>query len=206
MERDADFLREGVRVLAQALMELELDEHLGAERHERTEGRTGHRNGYRQRSWDTRVGTIELAVPRVRDGSFSPSLLEPRRRAERALVAVVQEAYVHGVTTRRVDDLVKALGMDGISKSQVSEAVRRTRQGGRAFQHPAAGRPVPVRVVGRHLRQGARARAGGLNGDGHSHRGEREERASGRCWVSTWGQARMGHSGPRSCASWSHAG
>jgi transposase-like protein len=116
----ADFLREGVRVLAQELMELELAEHVGAERHERTLERTGYRNGYRERPWDTRVGSIELQVPRVRDGSFFPSLLEPRRRAEKALVAVVQEAYVQGISTRRVDDLVQALGMQGISKSQVS--------------------------------------------------------------------------------------
>src|SRR5215216_4563791 len=116
----ADFLREGVRVLAQELMELELAEHVGAERHERTPERSGYRNGYRERPWDTRVGSIELQVPRVRDGSFFPSLLEPRRRAEKALVAVVQEAYVHGISTRRVDDLVQALGMQGISKSQVS--------------------------------------------------------------------------------------
>src|ERR687883_105460 len=116
----ADFLREGVRVLAQELMELELAEHVGAERHERTPERSGYRNGYRERPWDTRVGSIELQVPRVRDGSFFPSLLEPRRRAERALVAVVQEAYVQGISTRRVDDLVQALGMQGISKSQVS--------------------------------------------------------------------------------------
>lgn len=117
---DVDFLREGVRVMGQALMELEVSQQLGAERHERTERRTGQRNGYRERQWDTRVGTIELQVPRVRDGGFIPSLLEPRKRAERALVAVVQEAYVHGVSTRRVDDLVKALGIEGISKSQVS--------------------------------------------------------------------------------------
>src|SRR5918994_4235028 len=117
---DADFLREGVRVLAQAVMELEVDQHVGAGRYERSPDRRGERNGHRERSWDTRVGTIELAVPRVRDGSFFPSLLEPRRRAERALLAVVQEAYVQGVSTRRVDELVKALGMAGISKSQVS--------------------------------------------------------------------------------------
>src|ERR671938_1665136 len=116
----ADFLREGMRVLAQELIELELAEHVGAERHERTTDRTGYRNGYRERPWDTRVGSIELQVPRRRDGSFFPSLLEPRRRAEKALVAVVQEAYVQGISTRRVDDLVKALGLDGISKSQVS--------------------------------------------------------------------------------------
>jgi putative transposase len=117
---DPEFLREGVRVLAQAVMELEVSQHVGAERYERSPDRRGERNGYRDRQWDTRVGTVDLTVPRVRDGSFFPSLLEPRRRAERALTAVVQEAYVHGVSTRRVDDLVKALGMTGISKSQVS--------------------------------------------------------------------------------------
>ena len=120
VEPDTDFLREGVRVLSQALMELEVTQHLGAGRHERTPERTGQRNGYRERPWDTRVGSIALRVPRVRAGSFYPSLLDPRRRAERALVAVVQEAYVHGVSTRRVDDVVKALGIDGVSKSQVS--------------------------------------------------------------------------------------
>jgi putative transposase len=120
MEHDADFLREGVRVLSQALMEMELEEHIGASRHERSPERTGYRNGYRDRSWETRVGTVELKVPRVRDGSYFPSLLEPRRKAERALSAVVQEAYVHGVSTRKVDELVQALGMSGISKSQVS--------------------------------------------------------------------------------------
>lgn len=119
-EGDADFLRDGVRALAQAVMELEVTEHVGAAPYERTEGRRGQRNGTRERTWDTRVGTIELKVPRVRDGSFFPSLLDPRKRAERALVAVVQEAYVHGMSTRRVDDLVKSLGMAGISKSQVS--------------------------------------------------------------------------------------
>jgi putative transposase len=121
IDEDADFLKEGVRVLSQALMEMEVQEHVGAARHERSAGRTGQRNGYRERSWDTRVGTVELKVPRVRDSSYFPSLLEPRRKAERALSAVVQEAYVHGVSTRKVDELVKALGMTGISKSRVSE-------------------------------------------------------------------------------------
>jgi putative transposase len=119
-EPGLDVLREGVRVLAEALMEVEVERHVGAARHERTPARIGQRNGYRDRTWDTRVGTVELRVPRVRDGSYFPGLLEPRTRAERALVAVVQEAYVEGVSTRRVDDLVKALGIDGISKSQVS--------------------------------------------------------------------------------------
>jgi putative transposase len=121
LEDDADFLREGVRLLSQALMEMEVEEHIGAARHERSPARKGQRNGYRQRIWDTRAGVVELSVPRVRDSSYFPSLLEPRRRAERALSAVVQEAYVHGVSTRKVDELVKALGMGGISKSRVSE-------------------------------------------------------------------------------------
>src|ERR687884_1797067 len=120
LEQDTDFLREGVRLLSQALLELEVSQHLGAARYERTPERRGERNGSRERTWDTRVGSLELKVPRVRDGSYFPSLLEPRKRAERALVAVVREAYVQGVSTRRVDDLVKALGLDGISKSQVS--------------------------------------------------------------------------------------
>jgi putative transposase len=120
LEHDVDFLRDGLRVLSEALMELEVTQYVGAERHERTPERTGQRNGYREREWDTRVGTIELRVPRVRDGGYFPSLLDPRRRAERARMAVVQEAYVQGVSTRRVDELVQALGRTGISKSQGS--------------------------------------------------------------------------------------
>src|SRR5205823_5973579 len=115
---DVDFLKEGVRVLSQALMEVEVAQHIGAERYERSGERNGQRNGYRDRTWDTRVGTLDLKVPRVRDGSYFPSLLEPCKRAERALVAVVREAYVQGVSTRRVDDLVKALGLDGISAAK----------------------------------------------------------------------------------------
>jgi putative transposase len=120
MDGDGDFLREGMRVFSEAVMELEVTQHVGAERHARTPERTGQRNGYRDRRWDTRVGTIDLQVPRVRDGSYFPALLDPRRRAERALAAVVQEAYIHGVSTRRVDELVQALGIVGISKSEVS--------------------------------------------------------------------------------------
>ncbi len=118
---DVDFLREGVRVLAQAMMEAEVTELTGVPKGERDpERRLTNRNGYRDRRWDTRVGTLNLSIPRVRDGSYFPSLLEPRRRAERALLAVVQEAYVLGVSTRRVEDLVDALGIASISKSEVS--------------------------------------------------------------------------------------
>jgi hypothetical protein len=117
---DVDFLREGVRVLAQALMDAEVSAQIGAEHGQRSPQRTTHRNGYRQRDWDTRVGTIDLAVPRVREGSYLPSFLEPRRRAERALAAVVAQCYVEGVSTRRVEDIAQAMGITSLSKSQVS--------------------------------------------------------------------------------------
>jgi transposase-like protein len=120
MEKDADFLRQGVELLSQLLMEAEVEHQVGAKKHERTEKRSNYRNGYRQRSWETRVGEIELAIPKLRQGSYYPSLLEPRRPAEKALLAVVQEAYLKGVSTRKVDDLLKALGLTGIDKSKVS--------------------------------------------------------------------------------------
>src|SRR5665811_192592 len=120
-EGDGDFLRETVHLLAQSVMEAEVTELTGVPKGERApDRRLTSRNGYRERRWDTRVGTIDLSIPRVRDGNYFPSLLEPRRRAERALLAVVQEAYVLGVSTRRVDDLVQSLGITGISKSEVS--------------------------------------------------------------------------------------
>jgi transposase-like protein len=117
---DVDFLREGVRTLAQALMEVEVAAQIGAEHGQRTPQRVTHRNGYRPRDWDTRVGTVELEIPRLRQGSYFPSILEPRRRAERALAAVVMQCYVEGVSTRRVDDVARSMGLEGISKSQVS--------------------------------------------------------------------------------------
>ena len=115
-----DFLREAMVVLVQAIMEAEVVNKTGAGYGERTSQRLTRRNGYRARPWDTRVGTLDLRIPKLREGSYFPSLLEPRRRSERALLSVVQQAYVEGVSTRRVDDLVKALGCEGISKSQVS--------------------------------------------------------------------------------------
>jgi putative transposase len=117
---DVDFLREGLKVLAEAIMELEVAAKTGAERYERTAKRTVYRNGYRERDWDTRVGTLDVRIPKLREGSYFPSILEPRRKAEKALSAVLQEAYVLGVSTRKVDDLVKTLGLSGVSKSEVS--------------------------------------------------------------------------------------
>ena len=120
MDGDVDFLREALRVLVEEIMEAEVSLRIGAGYGERSPERVTQRNGYRSRAWDTRVGTMELQIPKLREGSYFPSLLEPRRRSERALLAVIQQAYVEGVSTRRVDDLVKALGCEGISKSQVS--------------------------------------------------------------------------------------
>ena len=120
VDGDVDFLREALRVLMDAIMDAEVSTRIGAEHGERSPDRLTHRNGYRSRAWDTRVGTMELRIPKLREGSYFPSLLEPRRRSEKALLAVIQQAYVEGVSTRRVDDLVKALGCEGISKSQVS--------------------------------------------------------------------------------------
>ena len=117
---DLDFLREAVAVLAEAVMEAEVAAQIGAGHGERSPERVTRRNGYRPRRWDTRAGSIELQIPKLRQGSYFPALLEPRRRAERALLSVVQQAYVEGVSTRRVDDLVRSLGCEGISKSQVS--------------------------------------------------------------------------------------
>ena len=117
---DDDLLREMMAYVANRMMDLDVEARTGAAHGERSPDRVNQRNGYRERQWDTRAGTVELAIPKLRKGSYFPAFLEPRRAAEKALTAVIQEAYVHGVSTRSVDDLVKAMGMTGISKSQVS--------------------------------------------------------------------------------------
>ena len=117
----ADRVRESAATIYQALIEAELTSVIGAEPHERSDARTGQRNGHRPRVLSTTAGDLELRIPKLRAGSFFPSLLERRRRVDQALYAVIMEAYLHGVSTRKVDDLVKALGVDtGISKSEVS--------------------------------------------------------------------------------------
>ena len=115
---DADLLREMIGFTAERLMALEVEGLTGAGHGERSADRITHRNGYRDRSWETRAGTVELKIPKLRKGSYFPGFLEPRRMAEKALAAVIQEAYIKGVSTRSVDDLVQAMGMSGISKSR----------------------------------------------------------------------------------------
>ncbi len=120
---DGDFVREMLAFAAERLMEAEVEARTGAAHGAREPGRLVHRNGYRERPWETRVGRIDLDIPKLRKGSYLPSFLDPRRTAEKALTAVIQEAYVQGISTRSVDDLVKAMGSSGVTKSQVSRLV-----------------------------------------------------------------------------------
>ena len=139
-EDGADFLRESLKWVVQQLMEAEVCDLVGAELGERSEDRLTHRNGYRGRRWDTRAGEIELAIPKLRRGSYFPTFLEPRKRSERALVAVVQEAYVAGVSTRKVDQVVESLGLR-VSKSEVSRVCEGLDEQVEAFR----GRPLEGR-------------------------------------------------------------
>src|SRR6476661_5132631 len=118
---DGDFLRSVAETVLQMLMEADVEGMIGAGRHERTGERLNYRNGFRDRTLDTRLGSLQLRIPKLRQGSYFPPFLEPRKTSEKALVAVIQEAWIGGVSTRRVDDLVQAMGLSGISKSTVSK-------------------------------------------------------------------------------------
>src|SRR5215218_684316 len=118
---EGDFLRSVAEAVLQLLMEADAEGLVGAGRHERTAERLNYRNGYRERALDTRLGSLQLRIPKLRQGSYFPPFLEPRKTAEKALVTVIQEAWIGGVSTRRVDDLVQAMGLGGISKSTVSK-------------------------------------------------------------------------------------
>ena len=172
-----DLLRDLVQTFVMELMSAEVDALCGAGKGERSEERTNQRNGYRQRRWDTRAGTIDLAIPKVRRGSYFPDwLLDPRKRSERALVSVVAECYVKGVSTRRVDGLVKTLGIEGISKSQVSEMAKSLDQAVEDFRcRPLDNAPyvyVWLDALMHKVREGGRVVsvatvvATGINGEG----------------------------------------
>jgi transposase-like protein len=177
-EADPDLLRSMVKAFADQLMSAEASALCNAGYGEITPERLNSRNGYRSRDFDTRAGTVELAIPKLRTGSYFPDwLVEPRRRAERALVAVVAQCYVEGVSTRRVDDVVKSMGIDGISKSQVSELAKSLDEMVSAFRNrPLDAGPysyIWVDALTQKVREGGRivnvavVVATGVNADGH---------------------------------------
>jgi len=198
-EAEPDLLRELLHDVVDRIMGAEVDALAGAAHGERTPGRTNRRNGYRERRWDTRVGTIDLRIPKLRKDSYFPDwLLEPRRRSERALTAVIAEAYVLGVSTRRVEELVQTLGIAGISKSQVSELAKSLDADVEAFRsRPLDGAPyrhvqadalaLRVRETGRVVHAAALV-ATGVNADGHREILGLEvvTAEDGAAWTSFW--------------------
>lgn len=159
---DGDFLREGLQGFVQRLIEAEVAEVIGAGRYERTVDRQTYRNGSRDRRWQTRLGELALHIPKLREGGYFPSFLEPRRRAEKALVSVVQEAYVSGVSTRKVDELVEVMGGTGISKSTVSRLCKELDEEAEAFRTRPLEGEVPylwLDALYEKVREGNRVRS-----------------------------------------------
>lgn len=175
-EGNPDFLKGALVAFLNQVMAVEIGQLVGAEPHERADGRTNQRNGYRERRLDTRVGTVDLAIPKLRKGAYFPSFLEPRRRSEEALLNVIQEAYVHGVSTRKVSDLVRALGVEGVSRSEVSRICASLDEQVEAFRNRPLEKRYPylwldathlkVREAGRVV-SNAVVVAYGLNEDGY---------------------------------------
>ena len=183
-DEHGDVIRESVRAVAQELMQAEVSELIGAEHGERTEDRATHRNGYRPRRWDTRAGEIELQIPKLRQGSYFPSFLQPRKRSEQALVSVVQQAYVCGVSTRRVDQLVESLGLR-ISQVRGEPDRRAARRAGAGVSRAAVGGPLPLSVRRREDREGPRRRPRAAQGRrGRARRSRDRARARSSAWTS----------------------
>jgi hypothetical protein len=200
---DTDLLREMVLGFVQALMGAEADALCGAPLGARSGDRVNQRNGYRPRRLDTRVGSLDLEIPKLRQGSYDPDwLLEPRRRTERALVAVVAECYARGVSTRRVEELVQTLGIASPSKSQVSELVK-TLDGEVAAFRPARWTPAPTPMSGWTRWRSSAARPGGSSTSPACWPRPATLMGTGRSSGSTCLPARTALGGPRSCATWS---
>ena len=180
---DLDLVRQMVGFLYQALIEAEASEAIGAEPHERSATRTTRRNGHRSRTLSTKAGDVDLKIPKLRRGSFFPSVLERRRRVDQALYAVVMEAYVHGVSTRKVDDLVGALGSAaGISKSEVSRICAQLDEEMAEFRGRDLSHLAFPYLLWPHLREGSRRRTGGQprRRGRHGRRPRRQPRGAGR--------------------------
>ena len=212
-QADGDLVREMLAFAAERIMEAEIEARTGAAKGARSPMREAQRNGYRERDWDTRAGRIALEIPKLRKGSYFPSFLEPRRTAEKALVAVIQEAYVHGISTRSVDDLVKAMGAGGISKSQVSRLCMEIDERVGAFlARPLEGAWPYLWLDATYLkvREGGRIiskvviLAVAVNDPSRDLAAQGpagQWTASARCWASPPVHPRRRHSGPTSCAA-----
>lgn len=156
---DDDMLLRGIEMFAHLLMDLELTDKIGAERYERSDDRLDYRNGTRQRTWETRVGPVELRIPKLRHSGYQPSFLEPRRRSEKALLSVVQEAYINGVSTRKVENLVQAMGLESFDKSRVSRACEALSEQVEEWRNRPLDQPCPYVWVDAkyiHVRAGSR--------------------------------------------------